>query len=159
MTDFSRPEPSKELEKLKMLEGDWESHDTHYPLPWMPDGGTGKSKNSFHEALDGYGFLADYNGSTPFGSIKGHGIWFYDSERNQYKIQWYDNFGNHISGNGNFENDQFIFDMRYRMGGEDIFEQHTIKDIKDNSYLYVIEIEVDGKLCKSSELRYQRSIS
>lgn len=159
MTDFNRPSPSKELEKLKVLLGDWESCDKHYPLPWMPDGGTGTSKNSFHEALDGYGYLVDYTGDTPFGSIKGHGIWFYESEYKAYKIQWYDNFGNHVQGNGNFKDGQFVFDMRYRMDGEDIFERHTIKDIKADSYLYIIEIEIDGKLRKSSELHYHRSSS
>lgn len=157
MTDWQRPKPAPELNKLEPLIGEWESIDKHYPMPWAPQGGKGQSKTNFFKALDGYCYLSDVSSETPFGIIKGHGIWFYDSAVNKYKIQWYDNFANHLQGKGDFINDDLlVFELRYCMGNTDIVERHTIKNIAKDSYDFIIETLLDGAFKLTSESKYKR---
>lgn len=99
---YERPSPSEKLKLLEVFTGRWESCDIHEPMPWMKDGGMGKTINTFSSALDDFCYLCDICADTPFGDLKGHGIYFYDVETKQFRIEWYDNFGNHMTGSGDF---------------------------------------------------------
>ncbi|MBI5543494.1 MAG: hypothetical protein HY901_06365 [Deltaproteobacteria bacterium] len=72
MTDWSRPARSLELDRLDPFAGEWASVDLHQPMEWMPKGGEGFSHLKRLGALDGYGFLMDFEAMTPFGGILGH---------------------------------------------------------------------------------------
>lgn len=155
MSEWERPKPSNELEKLETFIGEWISEDIHYPMPWMSEGGKGKSRNIFRKALDGYCFLADFSSETPFGTIKGHGIWFFDSKQSKFKVQWYDNFANHLEGEGNFlDVNTLVIQYRYCMGGQDILERHTSKIVDADNYDYIIETFLDGEFRLTTESKY-----
>jgi hypothetical protein len=100
--------PPKEPERLAPMEGEWASEDVHYPMPWAPEGGNSRSHGIFRKALDGYCYFHDYEGETPFGNVKGHGIWSYDTEHKKFRVQWFDNFSNLLNGEGYFEDEALL---------------------------------------------------
>jgi len=157
MTGWSRPKPSPELSRLEALVGVWVSEDRHYPMPWMPQGGTGKSRCVFEDALDGYAFLNDTFSQTPFGPIKGHGIWYFDSDTQLFRVSWYDNFANHLQGEGGFDpQGRLVLTYRYRMAGQDIQERHTFYFLDPEHFRHEIETFLDGRFQITSELKYRR---
>lgn len=158
MIDWERPKPAPELKKLEPLVGEWESIDEHTPSPWASEGGKGRSKIKIYKALDDYCYLLDFFSETPFGDFKGHGIWFYDSEERNYRQQWYDSFGNHVQGIGNFIGDDVLqFEIKYRMQNNDVVERHTIKNISKDSYDQIIETLLEGEFKLSTESKYKRT--
>ena len=84
--------PAPELFMLDPYVGCWFSSDVYKPSDLLPDGGEGKSRFDFRLTLNGYCYLADFLGSTPFGEYLWHSIWFYDPVSKMFKIQMYDNF-------------------------------------------------------------------
>lgn len=155
--DWGRPPRPLELDRLNFFVGDWESEDTHYPMPWAPQLSSGKSHHSFKRALDGYCFLSDYSGELPFGDLKGHGMWFYDSSQKIYRIAWYDSYANFLDGKGHFEaEDRFVFHYNYRMAGQDVSERHTLLLVSPSRFEHRIETLLEGKYQLTSELRYHR---
>lgn len=159
-TDWGRPPRPIELDRLHFLLGDWESEDTHYPMPWAPQPANGNSRHSFKLALDGYCLLSDYSGQLPFGDLKGHGMWFFDSSKHHYRIVWYDSYANFLEGEGLFEaDDRFVFHYQYRMAGQDVRERHTIFLLSPQHFEHRIETLLEGSYQLTSELSYRRLLS
>lgn len=157
MTDWSRPPVPPELARLEAFAGSWVSQDEHAPTPWAEQGGTGRSRHRLRHALDGYCFLSDFEGETPFGAIRGHAFWFYDRERARFGIRWYDNFANLLEGEGSFHADGSLrISYRYRMGGADVEERHRLELQGPDAYRLTIENLIDGEWRVTSVQRYRR---
>lgn len=157
MGEWGRPAPPLELALMEPLAGEWASEDVHYPMPWAPDGGKGRSRGVFHKALDGYCYFHDFEGETPFCNVKGHGIWSYDAERKKFRVQWFDNFSNLLYGEGDFVGkDTLAMVYGYRMAGKDILEKHVIRVEGRDSYESSIYNVVDGEYRLASVFRYVR---
>ncbi len=156
---YDRPEPSAELSKLEPFAGEWTSVDRHEAMPWMKEGGAGHTRNRFRRALDGFCYLTDIEADTPFGKIKGHGLIFFDTELDKFRIEWYDNFGNHMSGDGDYDESRqsLVLVEHYRMGGVDVVERHTSKLIDADHYRHIVETLVDGEFRLTSTLEYERA--
>lgn len=158
MTDWSRPPRAAELDRLDAFAGDWISDDEHRPTPWAPEGGEGRSRHRLRRALDGYGFLSDFQGETPFGRIDGHAVWYFDREAGRYRVFWYDSFANALQGDGAFEPDgTLVMTYRYRMGGEDVLERHTMRVLGPDRWEQVIENWLDGAFRVASTLSWRRA--
>jgi hypothetical protein len=143
--------------RLESLVGVWVSEDKHYPAPWMLQGGSGKSRFVFENALDGHAFLNDYFGQTPGGAVKGHGIWFYDPGKKCYRIFWYDNFAISLQGEGNFDpQGRLVLNCRYHRTGEDMQEKHTFYFLDPEHFRLEIETWMDNCFQMTSELHYRR---
>ncbi len=159
MSEWERPDRAPELLRLERFEGEWVSSDVHQPMPWMEQGGTGNSREHFRKACDGYCYLTDIEASTPFGGLKGHGIVFYDRRIGKYCLEWYDNFGNHISGEGNFtDDDTLLIIEKYVMNGQTVLERHTDRLLDVRHKLHTVETFLEGEFRLTSELRYEKII-
>ncbi len=157
VTDWSRPPVPKELNRLEPFAGEWVSHDEHAPTPWAEQGGSGRSRHQLRRALDGYCFVSDFEGETPFGPIRGHAFWFYDREKGRYGVRWYDNFANLLEGEGGFRDDgALIVTYRYRMGGADVDERHVLEPLAPDAYRLTIENIVDGAWRVASVQHYRK---
>lgn len=157
---YDRPKPAEQLEKLEAFVGEWASIDQHESMPWMNEGGSGITRNVFKKALDGFCYFTDIEADTPFGNIKGHGFIFYDSEIQKFRIEWYDNFGNHLFGEGDFnESTQSLqFVEYYKMGGVDVVERHTSTKTDESHYTHVVDTLIDGEFKLTSTLYYKRVV-
>jgi hypothetical protein len=157
MTDWSRPPVPEELIRLERFAGEWISHDEHAPTPWAAQGGSGRSRHHLRRALDGYCFISDFEGETPFGKILGHAIWFWDREQRRYGVRWYDNFANLLEGEGNFRSDDaLVITYRYRMDGTDVDERHLLEPLAPDAYRLTIENVIDGDWRVASVQQYRR---
>ncbi len=157
MGEWDRPAPDAHLERLGALVGHWCSRDEHFPMPWAPNGGKGESSQWFRHALDGYCFLADLDGQTPFGPLKGHAIFYADKETGRLRAFWYDTFANALDGEGGFDSEgRFVMEYGYRMAGADQRERHTIEMGGPDTYEHRIEIVVDGRFQLAAVLRFRR---
>lgn len=157
MGEWDRPAPPKELERLAPLAGEWSSEDVHYPMPWATEGGKGRSHGVFRKALDGYCYVHDHDGETPFGNIKGHGIWSYDVEQKKYVVQWFDNFSNRLDGEGCFmDKHTLVMEYGYRMARKDILERHVVKIQGTDAFEQSIYNLVDGEYHLASVLKFVR---
>jgi hypothetical protein len=158
MTDWSRPPVPPELDRLEAFAGEWVSEDEHAPTPWAPEGGPGRSRHVLRRALDGYCFVSDFEGETPFGAIRGHAFWFWDRERSRYGIRWYDSFANLLEGDGAFRDDGALaVTYRYRMAGADVDERHLLEPLGPHAYRLTIENVVDGVWRVASVQRYRKA--
>lgn len=155
---YDRPEPSQELKSLEPFCGRWVSVDQHESMPWMADGGTGLTRNHFRKALDDFCYLTDIEADTPFGNIKGHGMIFYDREAGKFRIAWYDNFGNLMTGEGDYDpsDRSLILVEKYRMNGVDVKERHIDRIVDENHYTHIVETMLDGEYKLTSILNYRR---
>jgi hypothetical protein len=157
MTDWSRPPRAGELELLEPFCGEWVSEDEHLSTPWATAGGTGRSRLDFHTGLHGYCLVSDYEGDTPFGTINGHGVWYFDRERGKYRVFWYDTFSNALDGEGDFEVDgSLVMTYRYRMAGEEILERHTMRLTGPDAMEQEIANRLDGQYRVASKLHWRR---
>lgn len=157
MTDWSRPPVPEEMKRLAVFEGEWVSDDEHYPTPWAERGGAGHSRHRFHSALDGYCYLSDFEGSTPFGGIRGHAFWFFDRERGRFGVRWYDNFANLLEGDGTFREDgALVITYRYRMAGADVAERHVMAPSGGDEYTLTIENVLEGNWRVASVQHYRK---
>jgi hypothetical protein len=158
VTDWSRPPRPAELDRLDAFAGEWISVDEHRPTPWAPDGGPGASRHRLRRALDGYAFLSDFEGETPFGGITGHAVWFFDRESGSYRVFWYDNFANALRGEGGFAPDgTLVMTYRYRMAGEDVLERHSMRLAGADGWTQTIENWLEGRYQVASTLRWRRA--
>ncbi len=154
---YDRPEIPIELNKLDIFTGNWISHDKHHPVEWMKKGGIGSTKEYFRRSLDGYCFITDIEADTPFGNIKGHGFTFFDKDTNKYHLEWFDNFGNHIIGEGHLINEHtYVLIEKYSMNGVSVVERHTDKLINENEKIHIIETLINDKYELTSELYYKK---
>ena len=129
--------PAPELFMLEPYVGCWFSSDVYKSSDLLPDGGEGKSRFDFRLTLNGYCYLADFLGSTPFGEYLWHSIWFYDPLSKMFKIQMYDNFANHSEGEGNFEKDGiFQITLKRKDGEKELISRHSLvlKDAENMEY-------------------------
>lgn len=154
---YERPERPSELDKLDVFIGEWVSVDKHHPMEWMKEGEKGSTKEIFKRALDGYCFLTDIEAETPFGNIKGHGFTFFDKLINKFRFEWFDNFGNHISGVGSFTDDQtYEVVAKYTMNGVEVIEKHTDRLANENEKVHIIGTLTNNGYELSSELYYKK---
>jgi hypothetical protein len=146
-----------ELDRLEPFAGEWRSIDVHAPTPWAAAGGEGRSRHLLRRALDGYAFLSDFEGETPFGRIAGHAFWFFDRERRRYGVRWYDSFANLLEGDGGFRDDgALVVTYRYRMDHTDVDERHTFELLGPDAYRLTIENVLDGTWRPTSVQEYRR---
>ncbi|HLG93633.1 MAG TPA: DUF1579 family protein [candidate division Zixibacteria bacterium] len=100
-----KPKFGPELAKLSFLVGNFTSENISYDTP-MGKGGPGKGRNMNRWGLDSLYVMANYEGTmAALGDYKGHGMFTYDVQSQQYKCWWFDNHGNQSEYTGNFIGD------------------------------------------------------
>ncbi len=143
---IGKPVKFPELIKLETIEGEWVSA-----------GAEGKTREHFRKACDGFCYLTDIESETPAGLMKGHGIVFYDQAIKKFRMEWYDNFTNYITGEGKFtEEGTFIMIEKYSRDGRAYLERHTDKVIDGARKLHTVENFINGEFKKLSEMSFDR---
>ncbi|MCI0330066.1 MAG: DUF1579 domain-containing protein [candidate division Zixibacteria bacterium] len=100
-----KPKFGPELAKLSFLVGNFTTENMTHDSP-MGKGGPGKGRNMNRWGLDSLFVMANYEGTMAgMGDYKGHGMFTYDGQAQQYKCWWFDNFGNHSEYTGSFVGD------------------------------------------------------
>ncbi len=152
-----KPAGSPELLKLEKFKGVWVSD-----LPFLPgyriNGAvSGKTREEYRDACGGSCFILDIESLTPEGDLKAHGFIFYDESISKFKLEWYDNFGNHISGEGNFtDDDTLIMIEKYTRKGRGILERHTEKFKTAGAKIHTVETFINGEFSKTCEIPFKR---
>ncbi len=139
---IDKPARFPELDQLDKFEGEWVS---------------GETKEIFKRACDGFCYLADVEAETSGGLLKGHGIIFFDNSIKKFRLEWYDNFAIHISGEGNYTDEStFIMIAKYSRNGSAHIERHTEKLISGIKKIHMIENFTNGEFEKISETTFDR---
>ena len=74
-----------------------------------------------------------------------------------FRLEWFDNFGNHISGEGSFTDEQtYEVIAKYIMNGIEVIERHTDRLTNEDEKVHVIETLINGAYELSSELHYKK---
>jgi hypothetical protein len=129
-----------ELKKFEKMEG-----------LWVSDEESAKTKENYKKACDGFCYLIDLESENASGILKGHGFIFYDKSIEKFRLQWYDNFSNYISGEGNFTDDfTFILIEKFNRN----IERHTEKFLDGGRKLQIIENFENGEFKKVKELSF-----
>ena len=87
------PKLTEQHRRLHLLAGEWIGQEKLFPTPWGP-GGAAVARVSARVELDGFYVIQDYveekDGRVTF---RGHGIFGYDAEAQDYCRYWFDSFG------------------------------------------------------------------
>ncbi len=100
-----KPKFGPELARLSFLAGNFTTENVAFDTP-MGKGGAGKGRNMNRWDLDSLFLITNYEGTmATMGKYKGHGLFTYDWQTQNYKCWWFDNYGNHGEYTGNFIGD------------------------------------------------------
>ena len=88
------PAPSPSHQRLERLLGVWRGEEQIHPGPFDPAGGSAVGRVTNRQGLDGFAVVQDHEqqrqGRVNF---RGHGIFRFAPERNQYALYWFDSLG------------------------------------------------------------------
>ena len=92
-----------ERAKLQFLVGSFATESTVPPMPMAPKGASGKGTSLVAWALDSTILVIDDDSQNNlFGHYKGHGVLGFDAPTKQFRLEMFNNFGDHISYLGSF---------------------------------------------------------
>ncbi|MGA2140798.1 MAG: hypothetical protein ABSG94_00105 [Brevinematales bacterium] len=120
---------------------------------WVCSAGSDKTMEILKSACDGFCYLVDIESDTARGLLRGHGMVFFDDAIKKFRLEWYDNFANHITGEGNFtDDDTFIMIEKSNINGTPHIERHTEKLAPGGSKkTLTVENFINGEFEKISE--------
>jgi Protein of unknown function (DUF1579) len=134
------PTPAPEAQKLDFLAGDWIHAENYYPGPMGPGGkGGGRSKSTW--ILGNHDLLVTYVTKTPMGTIEGRGVLGWDPDKKAYRMDWFDNTGDAVHYNGNFNPEGVLALTADRVhAGQSLKEQFLIKKQDDGTVLFTAQV-------------------
>ena len=105
-------------EKLAQLSGKWVGEETMMPSPWNPEE---SKRHAVIDArvLEGFFVVSDYEQKDPDGNVsfRGHGVYSYDAQADEYKMYWFDSMGGAGGvATGKFDGDTLTFRNTSPMG-------------------------------------------
>ncbi len=136
------PKPSDAHKKLSLLAGNWQGEEKLFPSPWDPKGGAAVGRANNRSALDGFVVLHDYEqergGSVTY---RGHGVFSYDLQRNEYLLYWFDSMGSPLNEfRGKFEGSILSMVHKGQMG-----QSRAIFDLSQpGKYTFKMDMSQDG---------------
>ena len=105
------PKPTDQHRRLHRLAGEWSGEEKLFPTQWGP-GGAATAQVSARVELDGFYVIQDYvenrEGRVTF---RGHGIFGYDAQAQDYCRYWIDSMGfvPDVPARGHWEGDTLTF--------------------------------------------------
>jgi hypothetical protein len=136
------PKLTSEHRRLHVLAGDWEGEENLAPSPWGP-GGRATGRSTCRVDLDGFWIVQDYveekDGRVTF---RGHGLFGYDIESQEYCWYWVDSMGFVPAGpsRGRWEGDTLQLHSKSPRGQG----RYTYRFDGERSYTFRIENSFDG---------------
>jgi hypothetical protein len=154
---FDKPARSPELFKLARIKGIWLSGQPFLPGSRIDGSISGETKEEYMEACEGFCYLVNIVSRTPEWVLNAHSMIFYDRLINKFRLEWYDNYENHITGEGNFtDDDTLVMIEKYARKGRSIIERHIEKFTGDSSRIHLVETFINGEFSKTSEIKFEK---
>jgi hypothetical protein len=138
------PKPGAAHQKLSALIGDWTGDETLHPSPWDPAGGPAEARVTNRWVADGFAVVQEYeqirNGEVTF---RGHGVFWYDPERDEYVMHWWDSMGSPANEyRGRLEGNRLTLGAPMPQGGQ----SRTSWLITDpDAHDFLMEVSPDGE--------------
>lgn len=138
--------PGAEVKKLDYFAGTWTTEGTVAPGPW---GAGGKfSGTDTSEWMNGNFFLVGHGDFKMPAELGGDGmetsILGYDTDKNVYTRDGFNNGGRHDVSKGTLNGDTWTWTSTAVYGGQEINQKMTIKTLTPTSYNMKFEISMDG---------------
>lgn len=138
------PKPGDAHRRLSRLVGRWTGGEKLYPGPWDPTGGPATATITNRVILDGFAVVQEYaqsrRGQVNF---RGHGVFWYDQERQQYVMTWWDSLaGRPGEFRGSFNGEVLQLSSPMQQGGH---SRAAFDLSKRGQYKFVMEISQDGQ--------------
>jgi len=137
------PTPTEAHKRLERLAGRWSGEERMSPTPFDPKGGVATGRADNRVALDGFAVVQDYEqdrGGTV--TYRGHGIFRWDVEKDEYVLDWYDSMGGPPTEfRGPFEGDTLTLTGRTVYGFN-----RTVFDLSETDrYSFHADVSPDGE--------------
>lgn len=136
------PKPTDEHRRLHVLVGEWSGEETLSPSPWGP-GGSAIGRATFRLGLDGFFVIQDYEEEKDGRiSFRGHGLFGYDAQANEFCWYWVDSMGFVPPGpsRGQWEGDTLTFRVKSPAGEG----RYVYRFENPRTYHFLIENSFDG---------------
>jgi Protein of unknown function (DUF1579) len=139
---MNMPSLSEPHRRLEVLVGAWQGEETLHPTPFDPKGGSAKGIVHNVRALDGFAVVQDYTqerGGRP--TFRGHGIFRWDPEGQDYVLHWFDSMGQEPSTfRGTFEDQVLTLSSRQSHG----MVRAAWDFRRPDQYAYRMDVSPDG---------------
>ena len=137
---------STSMERLLIaLAGEWSTKTIYEPSEQVPQGGTGRSRDSYRVGPARASLLQEYHADGAAGRSWGTGIFWWDDKAQGFRFVWCDSFvvdaGCRISSDlSNWVGDSFVVTDTHEESGRRVFEREVWSSFAPNSFsqtLYV----------------------
>jgi hypothetical protein len=137
------PAPMERL--IDALAGEWSTEIIYEPSEQIPQGGSGRSRDSYHVGPARSSLIEEYHAEGAGGKSWGTGVFWWDDRAHGFRFVWCDSFaidvGCRVSSNlGNWDVDTFVATDSHEVSGKLVFEKEVWSSFTPNSFsqtLYV----------------------
>jgi hypothetical protein len=141
-----RKDSSAPMERLLIaLAGEWSTEIIYEPSEQVPQGGTGRSRDSYRVGPARTSLVQEYHADGAGGRSWGTGIFWWDDKAQGFRFVWCDSFvvdaGCRVSSDlSNWDGDSFVVTDTHEESGKRVVEREVWSSFAPNSFsqtLYV----------------------